>query len=63
MGYQAVRTEQWKYIHYTELTGMDELYNLAADPFELRNLVADPASRAKHREMETALHRLLDESK
>jgi N-acetylglucosamine-6-sulfatase len=63
MGYQAVRSDQWKYIHYTELTGMDELYNLKADPFELRNVIADPASREKRQEMKTALYRLLDESK
>ena len=28
MGYQAVRTERWKYIHYVDLDGMDELYDL-----------------------------------
>ena len=32
MGYQAVRTERYKYIHYTELSGMDELYDLRSDP-------------------------------
>ena len=39
MGYQAVRTHEWKYIHYTELNEMDEFYDLRADPYELRNLV------------------------
>jgi N-acetylglucosamine-6-sulfatase len=39
MGYQAVRTERHKYIHYTELSGMDELYDLEKDPFELNNLM------------------------
>ncbi|MGD0773391.1 MAG: sulfatase/phosphatase domain-containing protein [Candidatus Solibacter sp.] len=43
MGYQAVRTERWKYIHYTELEGMDELYDLRLDPYEMRNLIADSA--------------------
>ena len=28
MGYKAVRTQRWKYIHYVELDGMDELYDL-----------------------------------
>ncbi len=28
MGYKAVRNERWKYIHYLELEGMDELYDL-----------------------------------
>ncbi len=44
MGYQAVRTDRWKYIRYTELTSMDELYDLHADPYELRNLVAEPSA-------------------
>ncbi|MBV6432454.1 MAG: Multifunctional alkaline phosphatase superfamily protein PehA [Bryobacteraceae bacterium] len=37
MGYHAVRTRRWKYIHYERLEGMDELYDLQADPYELRN--------------------------
>lgn len=40
MGYQAVRTQQWKYIQYRELKGMDELYDLQADPYEMTNLIA-----------------------
>lgn len=39
MGYQAVRTDRYKYIHYLELQGMDELYDLQEDPFELDNLM------------------------
>src|SRR5690606_21025569 len=42
MGYRALRTEGWKYIRYQELEGMDELYDLAADPYEMRNLIGDP---------------------
>jgi N-acetylglucosamine-6-sulfatase len=42
MGYQALRTERWKYIHYTELEGADEIYDLRNDPFELTNLINDP---------------------
>jgi len=41
MGYKAVRTERYKYIRYEELEGMDELYDLRADPFELDNLLPD----------------------
>jgi N-acetylglucosamine-6-sulfatase len=40
MGYQALRSERWKYIHYTELNGMDELYDLIKDPYEMRNTIA-----------------------
>jgi arylsulfatase A-like enzyme len=43
MGYKAVRTDRYKYIRYDELTGMDELYDLQADPNELTNLLPDRA--------------------
>jgi arylsulfatase A-like enzyme len=33
MGYKALRTDRYKYIRYTELVGVDELYDLAQDPF------------------------------
>ncbi|MBK5292756.1 MAG: sulfatase-like hydrolase/transferase [Acidobacteriia bacterium] len=39
MGYHAVRTQDWKYIQYRELKGMDELYNLRKDPYEMNNLI------------------------
>ncbi len=39
MGYQALRTERWKYIRYKELEGMDELYDLREDPYEMRNVI------------------------
>ncbi len=39
MGYQAVRTGEWKYLEYRELEGMDELYNLRKDPYEMRNVI------------------------
>jgi N-acetylglucosamine-6-sulfatase len=39
--WQAVRDDQWKYIHYTELKGADELYNLKKDPYEMQNMVHD----------------------
>lgn len=45
MGYQAIRTPRWKLIHYTELAGTDELYDLAADPFEMKNLIGDPKAK------------------
>jgi N-acetylglucosamine-6-sulfatase len=63
MGYQAVRTDHHKYIHYTELTGMDELYDLSSDPFELRNLIAEPSSRATLDAMRERLRGLLEGSK
>src|SRR6266446_1273575 len=45
MGYQAVRTDRWKYIHYVDIKGMDELYDLPADPYEMNNVIADPKAK------------------
>jgi len=42
--WQAVRNERWKYVHFTELAGMDELYDLKSDPGEMKNLIFDAAS-------------------
>jgi len=42
MGYQAIRTEQWKLIRYKDLEGMDELYHLLEDPYEMNNLIDSP---------------------
>lgn len=41
MGYDAVRTDRYKFIRYRELQGMDELYDLHRDPHELDNLLPD----------------------
>jgi arylsulfatase A-like enzyme len=41
MGYSAIRTDRWKYIRYRDLKDCDELYDLAADPYELKNLAGD----------------------
>jgi len=49
MGYRAIRTDRYKYIRYTDLEGMDELYDLVADPYELRNIYdeTDPETRVE----------------
>jgi N-acetylglucosamine-6-sulfatase len=62
MGYQCVRTERWKFIRYVELQGMDELYDLRADPFERRNVVAEPSARRALERMKQELERLLEAS-
>jgi N-acetylglucosamine-6-sulfatase len=59
MGYKAVRTDRYKYIRYEELTGMDELYDLQADPHELRNLLPDSAPPGVRDELSARLDRLL----
>jgi arylsulfatase A-like enzyme len=58
MGYKAVRTERWKYIHYVELNGMDELYDLKADPYEMRNLINRPSAAKTLEGMKRELERL-----
>lgn len=59
MGYQCVRTKQWKYIHYVDLDGMDELYDLRSDPLEMKNLIDQADARRALVEMRAELDRLL----
>ena len=63
MGYEAVRTERFKYIHYRELEGMDELYDLQEDPYELNNLIDHPEAQATLEAMKRELAALLERSK
>ena len=62
MGYQAVRTGRWKYIHYVDLENMDELYDLQQDPYEMKNLIDDPAAAGDLSAANEELERLLDEA-
>ena len=59
MGYKAVRNQRWKYIQYVDLNGMDELYDLKTDPYELKNLINEPSARKPLDEMKRELQRLL----
>ena len=43
--YCGVRTSDWKYI--ASATGEEELYDLVADPFELRNVARSPLYAAQ----------------
>jgi N-acetylglucosamine-6-sulfatase len=58
MGYRAVRKERYKYIDYLELAGMDELYDLKSDPYELDNLIGSERGRAVLPELQSELERL-----
>jgi N-acetylglucosamine-6-sulfatase len=42
MDYKAIRTERYKYIHWIQHPDEGELYDLVADPFEVRNVIDDP---------------------
>ena len=63
MGYRAARTERWKYISYTELEGVDELYDLQNDPYEMKNMVKEPKAREALEGMKAELERLLKETR
>ena len=62
MGYSAVRTDRYKYIQYRDLTGMNELYDLRADPYEEHNRIADPRSAELLATMQARLNGLLTET-
>jgi arylsulfatase A-like enzyme len=51
---KMVRTERWKYTH-DPMDPVDELYDLAADPYERRNLAVDPACAPVVAELRTML--------
>ena len=42
MDYKALRTERYKYIHWVHHPNEGELYDLQVDPYEMRNLIAEP---------------------
>jgi arylsulfatase A-like enzyme len=62
MGYSAVRTERHKYIEYRELQGMNELYDLQADPYEERNLIGTPAAASVEADLQRELQKLLTDT-
>lgn len=62
MGYKAVRNERWKYIHYLELDGMDELYDLKRDPYELNNVIKQPYARPALTKLQQDLEHLLQQT-
>jgi len=63
MGYRAVRTRTWQYIQYSELKGMDELYDLESDPYEMANRIDDPRAKPALEDLKKRLARLLSETK
>lgn len=62
MGYQAIRTEGWKYIRYVDLENMDELYNLREDPYEMNNLINDSKVAGELDELKARLGELVTET-
>src|SRR5262245_50984324 len=62
MGYKAVRNGRWKYIHYLELEGMDELYDLKTDPYEMKNLINQPETKKALGKIRLEMERLRKET-
>jgi N-acetylglucosamine-6-sulfatase len=61
---RGVRTDRWKFIRYPHGDGgpdrhLAELYDLQNDPEETKNLIADPAQKARIAELSAELQRLL----
>jgi N-acetylglucosamine-6-sulfatase len=62
MTYKAVRTDRYKYIHWVNkgMAGeLDELYDLEDDPYEVRNLNADPEMAGLRADLRHELARLV----
>jgi len=62
MSYKAVRTERHKLVHWVHKEGVDELYDLEADPYEITNVIGDPAYGRVQRRLMEDLRRLVAES-
>lgn len=62
MGYRAIRTKRWKFIRFNELEGMDELYDLTNDPYEMDNVIARPESTAILQRLKSELDELLSDN-
>ena len=59
IGYRAVRMGDWKYIGYIDQKGMDELYDLRSDPYELKNRINDSSATAMLESLQAELGRIL----
>ena len=64
---RAVRTDEWKYMHYPHGDGtpdryIGELYNVKSDPDERFNLWAEPKQAARIEELKTLLIDLMAET-
>jgi N-acetylglucosamine-6-sulfatase len=62
MSYKAVRTDRYKLVHWVNRGDdgeLDELYDLERDPYEMKNLIDDPACAEIRRELRAELARLV----
>tara|TARA_B100000809_G_scaffold245534_2_gene272596 strand:+ start:31 stop:252 length:222 start_codon:yes stop_codon:yes gene_type:complete len=54
-----IRRGDWKYVFYA--SGVDELYNLRDDPWEITNLILEPAHQPERKALQQALYRWMGE--
>jgi N-acetylglucosamine-6-sulfatase len=59
MSYKAVRTDRHKLIHWIHKDGVDELYDLEKDPYEMTNVIGDPAQAETLKRLRRELRRLV----
>ncbi len=57
----ALRGDRYKFITYYGLWDSDELYDLQADPDEMKNLIHDPAHRPTAEAMSRQLYAMMEE--
>jgi N-acetylglucosamine-6-sulfatase len=62
MTYKAVRTDRHKLIHWVHKQGVDELYDLAKDPYEMQNLAGRRSIAAVRTRLQRELRRLVAEA-
>jgi N-acetylglucosamine-6-sulfatase len=58
----ALRSNQYKLIQYHGIWDTDELYDIANDPLEIRNLIRDPKYKQLISQMRQQLHQRLKET-
>jgi hypothetical protein len=57
-----VRTEHHKLIHWVHKDGVDELYDLDRDPYEITNVIGDARYAPTRKDLVKELRRLVAES-
>jgi arylsulfatase A-like enzyme len=62
MSYKAVRTERHKLIHWVHKEGVDELYDLKTDPYEIKNVINEPPYQDVRKNLVKELRKLVAES-
>ncbi len=62
MSYKAVRTERHKLIHWVHKDGVDELYDLERDPYEMANVIDDARYAQTRKDLVKELRKLVTEA-